>query len=48
MVYELFKNGPSAKQLLIVPGAGHGLARHSDQVRYDREVAQFIRTYVKE
>jgi fermentation-respiration switch protein FrsA (DUF1100 family) len=48
MVYELFNNYPSAKQLWIVPGAGHGLARHSDPVRYDREVAQFIRTYVKE
>jgi fermentation-respiration switch protein FrsA (DUF1100 family) len=48
MVYALFKNGPSANQLLIVPGAGHGLARHSDPVRYDREVAQFIGTYVKE
>ncbi len=48
MVYELFKNYPSTKQLLIVPGTGHGLARHSDQVRYVRELAQFIRAYVKE
>ncbi|MCY9670064.1 alpha/beta hydrolase [Paenibacillus alginolyticus] len=46
MVYELFKHAPSAKHLLIVPGAGHGLARHSDPVRYDREVAQFIGEYV--
>ncbi|WP_261301328.1 alpha/beta hydrolase [Paenibacillus andongensis] len=48
MVYALFKNAPLAKQLLIMPGAGHGLARHSNPVRYDREVAQFIGAYMKE
>lgn len=48
MVYELYENGPANKKLFIVHGAGHGLARQVDPVGYDREVAQFIGTFVNE
>ncbi|MCM3340931.1 alpha/beta hydrolase [Paenibacillus sp. MER TA 81-3] len=47
MVYELYENGPAQKKMLIVPGAGHGMARQTDPEGYDREVAQFIGMYVK-
>ncbi|GAA3408229.1 alpha/beta hydrolase [Paenibacillus hodogayensis] len=47
MVYELFENGPAHKRLLVVPGAGHALARRVDPKRYDLEVARFIGTYVR-
>ncbi|MEI7026588.1 serine aminopeptidase domain-containing protein [Paenibacillus sp. y28] len=47
MVYELLENGPRHKQLFIVPGAGHGLARRVDREGYDREVAGFVSRYVK-
>ncbi|MFF2091839.1 alpha/beta hydrolase [Paenibacillus sp. NPDC058174] len=47
MVYELYENGPEHKKLYVVPGAGHGQARKTDPVSYDREVSEFIGAYVK-
>ncbi|GGG75844.1 alpha/beta hydrolase [Paenibacillus radicis (ex Gao et al. 2016)] len=47
MVYELYENGPQHKKLYVVPGAGHGQARQTDPVAYDREVSEFIGAYVK-
>ncbi|KOP65525.1 alpha/beta hydrolase [Bacillus sp. FJAT-18019] len=47
MVYELYENGPEHKKLFIVPGAGHGMARQFDPEGYDREVTEFIGTYVQ-
>ncbi|WP_042165397.1 alpha/beta hydrolase [Paenibacillus gorillae] len=48
MVYELYENGPEhKKKLYVVPGAGHGQARKTDPVTYDREVSEFIGAYVK-
>ncbi|CAM3329116.1 MULTISPECIES: alpha/beta hydrolase [Paenibacillus] len=48
MVYKLYENGPPQKRLFVVPGAGHGLARQFDPEGYDREVTEFIGTYVHE
>ncbi|MFE0559054.1 alpha/beta hydrolase [Paenibacillus sp. NPDC058910] len=47
MVYELYENGPEQKKLFIVPEAGHGMARQFDPEGYDREVTEFIGTYVQ-
>ncbi|RJE88759.1 alpha/beta hydrolase [Paenibacillus sp. 1011MAR3C5] len=46
MVNELYEQGPEQKELLIIPGAGHGLARHIDPETYDRAVIGFIKKYV--
>ncbi|MFC5468995.1 alpha/beta hydrolase [Cohnella suwonensis] len=46
MAHELYENGPSDKSLYLVPGAGHGLARHADPASYEREVGRFIGQYV--
>ncbi len=47
MVYELYEHGPEEKKLFVVPEAGHGMARQFDPEGYDREVAEFIGTYVQ-
>ncbi|MDN4068249.1 alpha/beta hydrolase [Paenibacillus sp. FSL R5-0407] len=47
MVHELYENGPSEKKLVVVPGAGHGLARFVNPEAYDHEVSEFIGAYVK-
>lgn len=46
MVNTLFENGPAEKELLIVPGAGHGLARQADPERYDMAVSRFLGKYM--
>ncbi|REK74759.1 alpha/beta hydrolase [Paenibacillus paeoniae] len=45
MVKELYEHGPEQKELLIIPGAGHGLARHTDPETYDRIVSSFIASH---
>ncbi|MFF2885487.1 alpha/beta hydrolase [Paenibacillus sp. NPDC057967] len=46
MVNELYEQGPEQKELLIIPGAGHGLARHTDPETYDRAVIGFIQKHI--
>lgn len=46
MVITLYSNGPAEKELLIVPGAGHGLARQTDPNRYDETVLRFLEKYM--
>jgi fermentation-respiration switch protein FrsA (DUF1100 family) len=43
MVYPLHDACPTAKELLIVPGAAHGLAHATDPAGYERAVAAFLR-----
>ncbi len=47
MAHVLFESCPADKSLYIVPGAGHGLARATDPIRYDREVSRFVGQYVQ-
>lgn len=47
MVNELYEHGPEQKELLIIPGAGHGFARHTDPETYDRAVIGFIQKYIQ-
>lgn len=47
MVNELYEQGPEQKELLIIPGAGHGLARHTDPDKYDRTVIGFIQKHIQ-
>lgn len=46
MVKTLYANGPAEKELLIVPGAGHGLARQTDPKRYDETVLRFLEKHM--
>jgi uncharacterized protein len=46
MVKTLYNNGPAEKELLVVTGAGHGLARQTDPERYDETVACFLMKYM--
>ncbi|NQX67601.1 alpha/beta hydrolase [Paenibacillus alba] len=48
MVYELFEHASVPKKMLVIPGAGHGLARSVDPETYDREVSEFIERFVSE
>ncbi len=46
MVYPLHDACPTAKELLIVPGAAHGLSHYTAPDAYERAVAAFLRRYV--
>lgn len=46
MVYRLHDACPTPKELLIVPGAGHGLAHYTDADTYECAVAAFLRRYI--
>lgn len=45
MTYENYKACISPKQLLIVPGAGHGLSYLTDPTRYRQALLQFWQTF---
>ncbi len=46
MVHQLYQACPTAKELYVVPGAGHGLAFRRDPERYIRTVEQFINRHL--
>ncbi|NLC67852.1 MAG: alpha/beta hydrolase [Clostridiaceae bacterium] len=46
MVYELYENCSSEKDLFIVPGAGHGVAYNIDKEGYRKKVFDFLSRYV--
>ncbi len=43
MTYENYKAAAGEKELLIVPGAGHGMSRFVDEKTYDEKVSLFFR-----
>lgn len=45
MTYENYRACTAPKQLLIVPGAQHGLSYYVEQDRYEKEVKAFWRSY---
>lgn len=47
MVHQLYDNCSSEKDLLIVPGAGHGTAFDTDIAGYKAKVREFVEKYVK-
>lgn len=46
MVQQLYDACSAEKELLVVPGAGHGLAYSSDRAGYIQAVAQFIGKHI--
>lgn len=46
MVHQLYLACPTAKELYVVPGAGHGLAFRRDPERYIRTVERFVNRYL--
>jgi hypothetical protein len=46
MVYELYENCSSEKDILIVQGAEHGTAYRSNKIGYETKVTDFINKYV--
>jgi len=47
MVYKVYDACASEKELLIVEGAGHGMARWVGMEGYDKKVTEFIGKYIK-
>ena len=45
MTYENYRACTAPKQLLVVPGAQHGLSYYVEQDRYEKEVKAFWRSY---
>ncbi|RIX60539.1 alpha/beta hydrolase [Paenibacillus nanensis] len=48
MVKPLYESAQVQKELLIVPGAGHGLARQTNPRLYDETVIRFLSQYMSE
>ena len=46
MVHQLYDACPTEKELLVVPGAGHGLSFRSNPERYLQAVTGFIGSYI--
>ncbi len=47
MVHQLYEACPAEKQLLVVPGAGHGTAFSRDRDGYQRAVKHFVDAYIQ-
>lgn len=48
MTYENYKACRAPKQLLIVPGADHGMSHYMEKLRYEAAIEEFWRAYDKE
>ncbi|NSW90318.1 MAG: alpha/beta hydrolase [Firmicutes bacterium] len=46
MVYKLYENCSSEKELFIVDGASHGTAYNVDKEGYEKKIAEFLNKYV--
>ena len=47
MVYPLYNACPTEKELVLIPGAGHGMAYFTDKQGYMQAVQQFVERFVK-
>ena len=47
MVYQVYNACKADKDILIVEGAGHGMAYFTDPATYEKKVSEFIKMYIK-
>lgn len=47
MVYQLYEACQTPKELLVIPGAGHGLSYRVDKEAYEDKVIEFIVSYIE-
>lgn len=47
MVYKVYNACKAHKELLIVQGAGHGMAYTTDKAAYEKKVTDFLGSYIK-
>ncbi len=46
MAYELYGACPSKKDIMIAPGAGHGMAYSADAEAYERKIKEFVERFI--
>ena len=47
MTYENYKACTSYKELIVVPGAGHGMSYFTDKAKYEKAVTSFWESFDK-